>query len=295
MNKIFVFGSINIDNIAYTKVMPQPGITVQGESFISNLGGKGANQACAAYFLGADVYFVGAVGNDNNGENVEKFFNEIGLPHHLIKCENSTGAAIILIDENTAENRILCVPGANNSIKEEDIYEMENMMSKGDILLVQLECSIEPICHAIKAAKEKGLTVVLNPAPYTKDLPEDIYPYLDYFIPNEHEMDSFVLGNMNYIEKAKVILNKGAKNVIVTLGDKGSICVNNESVIEQKSYKVKAVDTTGAGDCFCGSFVTALSKGKALKQCLDFATKCSSIAVTRKGAISSLPKLEEVL
>lgn len=295
MNRIFVFGSINIDNVAYTKVMPQPGITVQGESFISNLGGKGANQACAAYFLGANVYFVGAVGKDAYGENVEKFFHEIGLPHHLIKCDNSTGTAIILIDENTAENRIICIPGANYSIKEEDLYDMENMMSKGDILLVQLECSMEPICHAIKTAKEKGLVVVLNPAPYAKDLPEDIYPYLDYFIPNEHEMDSFVPSDMSYLQKAKVVLNKGAKNVIITLGDKGSLCVNNENVIEQQPYKVKAIDTTGAGDCFCGSFVTALSKGKNIRECLDFATKCSSIAVTRKGAISSLPKLEEVV
>lgn len=295
MRKIFVLGSINIDNVAYTKVMPSPGITVEGDSFISNIGGKGANQACAAFFLGADVFFIGAVGKDNNGRDVDNYFKKIGLPYHLVKSNKNTGVALIMIDEANAENRILCVPGANFDIKKEDLDTIKNKMHKNDILLVQLECSMDTVCHAIDLAKEKGMIVILNPAPYRDNLPSNIYAKVDYFIPNEHEMDSYVPGKDDYINKAKNILDKGTKNVIITLGEKGSIAINKEGVIEQKAYKVRAIDTTAAGDSFCGAFAVALSNRKTLKECLDFATKCSSIAVTRKGAISSLPKLEEVL
>ncbi len=294
MRKIFVLGSINIDNVAYTKVMPSPGITVEGDSFISNIGGKGANQACAAYFLGADVFFIGAVGKDNNGNDVEKYFREIGLPYHLVKSDKNTGAALIMIDEANAENRILCVPGANFDIHKEDIDAISDMMHEGDILLVQLECSMDTVCYAITLAKEKDMIVILNPAPYRNNLPANIYAKVDYFIPNEHEMDSYIPGEMNYIDKAKIILEKGTKNVIVTLGEKGSIAVSKDKVIEQKAYKVHAVDTTAAGDSFCGAFAVALAKGKSLEDCLVFATKCSSITVTRKGAISSLPTLEDI-
>ena len=294
MRKILVLGSINIDNVAYTKVMPEPGITVEGDSFISNIGGKGANQACAAHFLGADVFFVGAVGKDNQGTMVEEYFKEIGLRYHLVKSNKNTGAALIMIDENTAENHILCVPGANFDIHNKDVDEIESHMNKGDILLLQLECKLETVYHAIRKAKEKELVVILNPAPFRKDFPEDIYKGIDYFIPNEHEMDGYVPGDMSYIDKAKVILDKGVKNVIITLGEKGSITINKDEIIPQNPYKVHAIDTTAAGDSFCGAFAVALANNKPLKECLDFATKCSSITVTRKGAICSLPKLEEI-
>ena len=293
MSRILVLGSINIDNVAYTKVLPQPGITVQGDSFLSNIGGKGANQACAAHFLGADVMFVGAVGKDDNGQRVEKFFDTLGLHYHLVKSDLSTGVALIIIDEANAENRILCVPGANHDIKKEDINDIENHMQKGDILLIQLETNVDTVIHAMKRAKEKGLTVVLNPAPY-HELPESCYSDIDYFIPNEHELDSFVPGDASSQDKALYLINKGIKNIIVTLGENGSLFINKEEIYPVKPREVKAVDTTAAGDSFCGAFACALSHGKDLKEALDFASLCSSITVTRKGAISSLPKLEEV-
>ena len=294
MKKVFVLGSINIDNVAYTRVLPQPGITVEGDSFLSNIGGKGANQACAAHFLGADVTYVGAVGKDDNGVRVEKFFDSLGLKYHLVKSEKSTGTALIIIDEGTAENRILCVPGANFDIHEKDIDPVLDMMQEGDILLLQLECLMDTVAYAVRKAKEKGLTVVMNPAPYRNNIPDDCFKNIDYFIPNEHELDSYIQGDKDYIQKSLQILAKGVKNVIVTLGDKGSLLVNKDGVTEVKPHKVNAVDTTAAGDSYCGAFVTALSKGKSVKEAIDFASLCSSITVTRKGAINSLPKLEEV-
>ena len=293
MSKILVLGSINIDNVAYTRQLPEPGITVRGDYFLSNIGGKGANQACAAHFLGADVTFIGAVGKDDNGEKVEKFFKSINLNYHLVKSDLSTGVALIIIEETTAENRILCVPGANYDIKKNDIDEIENHMQKGDILLVQLECDIETVAYAIRRAKEKELVVILNPAPY-HEIPEDCYQDIDYFIPNEHELDSFVPTESNEENKAKKIIEKGVKNVIVTLGEKGSLFVNKDNVIQIPPRKVNAVDTTAAGDSFCGAFATALSQGKQVIDALHFASLCSSITVTRKGAISSLPRKEEL-
>lgn len=258
-----------------------------------NIGGKGANQACAAHFLGADVTFIGAVGKDDNGIKVEKFFNSIGLHYHLVKSELSTGVSLIIIDEITAENRILCVPGANHDIHKQDIDEIENHMQKGDILLIQLETNVDTVIYAMKKAKEKDLIVILNPAPY-HEIPDNCYQDIDYFIPNEHELDSFVPTESNEKNKAKKIIEKGVKNVIVTLGEKGSLFVNKDNVIQIQPRKVNAVDTTAAGDSFCGAFATALSQGKQVIDALHFASLCSSITVTRKGAISSLPRKEEL-
>ena len=294
MRKVFVLGSINIDNVVYTRVLPQPGITVEGDSFLSNIGGKGANQACAAHFLGADVTYVGAVGKDDNGKRVEDFFKSINLKCHLAKSDKSTGTAMIIIDEANAENRILCVPGANFDLHEKDILPVINMMKEGDILLLQLECLIETVAFAVRKAKEKGLIVVMNPAPYRNNIPDDCFANIDYFVPNEHELDSYVQGDMDYIQKSLQILNKGVKNVIVTLGEKGSVLVNKNEQIKVKSHHVEAVDTTAAGDSYCGAFVTALANNKDVKEAMEFASLCSSITVTRKGAINSLPKIEEI-
>lgn len=295
MKKVFVLGSINIDNVAYTRVLPQPGITVEGDSFLSNIGGKGANQACAAHFLGADVTYVGAVGDDDNGKRIESFFKSINLKYHLVKSNKSTGTALIIIDEANAENRILCIPGANFDLHKEDLYPVVEQMNKGDILLLQLECLLDTVIFAIKKAKEKGLTVVLNPAPYRNNIPAECLACIDYFIPNEHELDSYVPGDMDEVEKSKQILTKGCKNVIVTLGEKGSLLVNKDGVMKIESRKVNALDTTAAGDSYCGAFVTALASGKEVKEAMEFASLCSSIAVTRKGAINSLPHKEEVM
>ena len=294
MSKIIVFGSINIDNVVYTRNLPQPGVTVEGDSFISNIGGKGANQACATHFLGSDVTFFGSVGKDDNGRRVKEFFDSIKLPYFLIESEKSTGTAMIIIDENTAENRILCVPGANFDVKKSDIDKMLPMINKGDIFLTQLESDQETIVYAIKKAKKKGAIVVLNPAPARRNLPNAVYPNIDFFIPNEHEIDTYAPAICSYEEKARMLIDKGVKNVVITLGENGSLLVNKDMSKLIAPHKVKAIDTTAAGDSYCGALVNALSEGKDIISALEFASKCSSITVTRKGAINSLPHKEDL-
>lgn len=291
--KILVLGSSSIDHTIFTDVMPAPGITGKATSFFRNVGGKGANQAAAALFLGADIHFIGSVGKDEEGAYIESFFNKIKLPYTLKKSNKQSGVASITINNSTGENQILIVQGANLDIFEEDIKSFEELFKNSDIFLSQLEVSYESIEASFKLAKKYNLLTILNPAPYM-ELKDDVFPYIDYFVPNEHEIDQFVPGNMSYINKAKVMLNKGVKNVIITLGEKGSMLVNKNKVINVEPCKVKAVDTTAAGDSYIGALVTALSENKDIEEAMKFASKCSSITVTRKGAIVALPKLYEI-
>ena len=291
--KIFVMGSITIDHTVFTKVMPSPGVTGKADSFIKNVGGKGANQAVASLYLGGDVFFMGSIGQDDEGRYISSFLKEKGLKRVLKESNKETGTAFITINELNGENQILIVQGANMDISIEDINRLESEIACRDIFLTQLETPIETVIHSLKLAKKHGLMTILNPAPYG-ELNEEVYPYIDYFVPNEHELDQFIPGNMSYEDKARVLLNKGVQNVIVTLGEKGSLLVNKEKAIRVEPYKVQAVDTTAAGDSYVGALVTSLSQGKDIIEAMKFASKCSSITVTRKGAISSLPTLEEV-
>ncbi len=293
MNKhIVVIGSIAIDNTIFTQSLPQAGTTTIADSYFQNIGGKGANQACAALFLGSNVTFIGAVGNDNNGDMVRKFLKENGLNTRLISSKEPTGVAFIMLEEETAENRILIIQGANNDVQIEDIKKNEDLFKEGDILLTQFESPIHTIEYVIKHAKEKGMLVIVNPAPIKK-VDESVYKYIDYLVPNEHELEA-LSGEKDVIKGARNLLVKGVKNVIVTLGSKGSILVNNNEIIEVAPHKVHAIDTTAAGDSYLGALVNKLSLGADIKTAMEFASKCSSITVTRKGAIIALPHKDDI-
>jgi ribokinase len=294
MSKILVIGSVSIDNVTYTKVLPGPGTTVFGESFLSNVGGKGANQACAASFLGGDVTFFGSIGKDQNGDNISSFLKSLGIKGILKRSSEQTGVASITLDTFTKENRIIIVPGANMDMTKDDVEFILNKEKDAKFLLIQLENPVDTVCFALKKAKELGLTTILNPAPY-HELPDDIFPFIDYFVPNEHELAGFTgIQNEDYHEMARLLLKKGLKNLIVTLGKNGSLFINGQTQIKIAPIKVDAVDTTAAGDTFLGAFVTALSQEKSIKKAMEFANHCSAITVTRKGAILSLPKLEDI-
>ena len=177
-------------------------------------------------------------------------------------------------------------------ITKDDIDKIN--FSDYSFLLLQLENPVDAVCYAIKKAKESGLTVILNPAPY-HELPLEVYPYIDFFIPNEHELEDFtkdISGDIK--DRVSKLLQSGIKRVIVTLGEKGSYYQDKEQSFMIEPYKVNAVDTTGAGDSFCGAFVTSLSLDKSIKEAMDFASKASSLTVTKKGAIASLPHLEDI-
>lgn len=293
MDKICVLGSITIDNTVYTDNLPIGGMTVFGTSTISNLGGKGANQAAAIHKLGGNVLFFGSIGKDKNGEFIKEELDKVGMKYELKESDRNSTVAFIIIDNKTAENRIIMVPGANLDLSDKDIDLWWNLIKDSKYLVTQLETNIDTTMHLIKRAKEAGITVILNPAPYS---PFDLkyLQFVDFLVPNEHELEQITNEGNTFEEKAKSLLKYGVKNVIVTLGEKGSLLVNNQEVYEQTAIKVDAVDTTGAGDSYIGAFTYALSNKMGVKEAMAFATKASSITVQRKGAIISLPSIEEM-
>lgn len=288
--KILVIGSISIDNTIFTKQLPSAGTTTVADSYFQNIGGKGANQACASLFLGGDVSFIGAIGKDHNGDMVEKFLKEQGLNARLKRSEKPTGIAFIILEEETAENRILIIQGANTDLQIEDIDKNIDLFTEGDILLTQFENDMKTVSYVIKKAHEKHMLVVVNPAPI-KELKEEYYQYIDYLVPNEHELEA-LSHKTDILLAAKELLSRGAKNVIVTLGEKGSVLINKDEYIKVEPHKVDAVDTTAAGDSYLGALVTKLSENKSIKEAMEFASLCSSKTVTKKGAIVSLPRLK---
>ena len=287
MRKVLVIGSISIDNTVYTSKLPTAGTTVSANSYISNVGGKGANQACACLFLGGNVAFIGAIGEDDNGKRVKEFLRSQGLNYYIKDSKEPTGVAFIMLEETTGENRILIVQGANKDLHKEDIDKLDNLFNEGDILLTQFENNPEIVQYAVKKAKEKGMTVILNPAPVNK-FDDHYYQYIDYLVPNEHELEQ-LSGIKDQIEACKLLLNKGAKNIIVTLGENGSMLVNEKEIIKVAPHKVNAVDTTAAGDSYLGALAFKLSNNCSIKEAMEFASLASSKTVTKKGAIISLP------
>ena len=291
--KVLVVGSVNIDQTVFTNEAPTPGVTLHAESYLKNIGGKGANQAVASFLAGGDVYYICSVGHDDEGEYIANYFRSIHLRHHLAYSPLHTGMAFITTNLLNGENQILVIKGANSSLNLDFKSLFDEKIKESDYLLTQLEIPLETVYYLIREGKRNGLTTILNPAPY-KDLDEEIYPYIDYLVPNEHELDLLVKGNLPLEEKAKALLTKGVKNVIVTLGDKGSSLINEKRISRVEPRKVKAIDTTAAGDSYLGAFVTALSEGKDVIEAMKFATIASSITVTRKGAINSLPNRKEI-
>lgn len=297
--KVLVIGSLNMDLVIHMDKMPEKGETVLGKSLAYIPGGKGANQACALGKLGAKTAMLGCVGQDVFGktqlENLKK--NQVDISGIRQTKELPTGTAVISVD-STGDNNIIVVAGANQACDEAYLKSMEQMFEEFDYIVFQMEIPCEAVYYGIRKAKEKGKTVILNPAPAPREIPEEILRCIDYLTPNETELAS--LAGLSCINEETIrtgasdLLKKGVKNVLVTLGEKG---VYFAAEGEEKSYparKVKAVDTTAAGDCFNGAFVTALAEGKTVSNAIAFANLASSIAVTRNGAQSSLPQREEV-
>lgn len=294
MNKrhILVVGSIAVDNTMFTKELPKAGMTTLADSFMVNVGGKGANQACASKLLGADVTFLGAIGKDNNGELVKNCLKKQGLDARLKESELPTGVSFIILEEKTGENRILIVQGANTDISISDIDKYDDLFVKGDILLTQFENAQLTTQHTVKKAHDKGMLVIVNPAPI-KPFNDEYYKYIDYLVPNEHELEA-LSGTKDVLLGAESLLAKGVKNVIVTLGEKGSMLVNKNGHHLVMPHKVNAIDTTAAGDSYLGALASKLSTNTDIIEAMEFASKASSITVTRKGAIVSLPSLEDL-
>ena len=284
MKNIYVVGSINTDLVINTPYMPKAGETLTGSGFFTARGGKGANQAVAAARLGGRVVMCGCVGNDDFGLSAIDAFVKEGIDVQNVRKVDGvpTGTAVIIVENG--DNRIILDKGANACLTEEDIDKALENAQAGDIYLTQLENPIEIIGYGLKKAKEKGLYVVLNPAPAN----QDIVPYLcycDLITPNETELELFG-GKEKLLEKVETLL--------VTLGGDGyEICISTASK-KFPCIKITPVDTTAAGDTLCGGMVAMLAKGNALEVAASFGSKSASIACTRKGAQPSIPTYEEV-
>lgn len=295
--KILVIGSSNTDMTIKSPRLPAPGETILGGTFVMGPGGKGANQAVAASRLGGDVTFICKVGRDMFGENAVKGYQKEGIDtSHTLYSDQASGTALILVDDS-GENCIAVAPGANGDLSPADIDSVADVIKKADYLILQLEIPVESVLRAAKIAHEAGVYVILNPAPACK-LPEEIFKYISLITPNQTEsalMTGIEVKDEASRTKAIESFHKmGVKDVIVTLGSKGSlVCQGNEQIMVE-ALKVKAVDATAAGDTFCGAVCVALSEGKALEEAARFATKASALTVQKMGAQSSIPYITDI-
>ena len=300
MKKLVVIGSSNMDLVVSTEHFPLPGQTVMGKKFMTNFGGKGANQAVAASLLGGDVTFICKVGNDNYGRGMIEKFQKDGIDTQYVTVTDlaATGIAVITVDAN-GENTIVVASGANGLLTSEDIRNAEPAISQADVLLMQLETPVEPLCTAAQMAHKKGKYVILNPAPAPKEpLPSDLLRHIDLIIPNETEATSITgveISDLQSAERAmKALKELGAKDAMITLGEKGVLAHEDGKVKLFPACKVQAIDTTAAGDTFCGALSVAICQGLEMKKAIAFANKAAAYTVQHEGAQCAMPHLNDL-
>jgi ribokinase len=299
LSEIIVVGSTNMDMVVKTTHIPAPGETVLGGTFLMNPGGKGANQAIAAARLGGRVGFITKIGKDIFAEQSIQLFNdeEINVDGILADADHPSGIALITVDE-VGENSIVVAPGANAHLNAQDVIVKLNDYPDAKIILLQLEIPMETVEAVLKYAHEKGIPVMVNPAPVNKKI-LDLFPFIEILTPNEKEAEMLSGITITDIETATLaaleICKKGVKTVIITLGKLGAILVDEEGAQHIPSPQVTAIDTTAAGDVFNGAVTVYLVEGKSLQEAISFACKAAAIAVTRLGAQSSIPCRNEVL
>lgn len=290
---ILVIGSVNVDTTYNLENFPKPGETISSISKSRSVGGKGANQAIACKKLGGDVKFLACVGNDVDADFIFKNMKEYGVDTtNIIKKDVDTGTALINVDK-TGQNEIVLDHGANYAITIQDIDDNIELLDECDILILQMEIPQEVNEYAIKKAKEKGVFVILNPAPSEFEV-DDILDKVDLFVPNENEILRYSTKE-NLKEAADELLGKNVGSVIITLGENGSEYFSKKEHITQDAIKAKVVDTTSAGDSYIGAMAVMLDQQKSIKEAMKFATKASSKTVTRKGSGESIPTIDEIM
>ncbi len=297
MSQIFIVGSINMDLVVSTEIVPSKGMTVSGYGFMTNPGGKGANQAVAAAKSGGDVKMVGCVGNAFGAELCSTL-EGYGVDCRFVERHEDVSSGIAVIILSQGDNRIILDSGANGRVEETLIDRALATAQPGDYLIVQLEIPVESVAYALKEAKAKGMVTVLNPAP-AKVLPEGTFGYVDYFVPNQTETEFYTGILPLSLQQADAVCGKfremGIKNTIITMGSLGAYFHLEQKAFFSSSFPVEAVDTTAAGDTFVGTFVTRIARGDAPELAARYANKASSLTVMRSGAQQSIPYENEVI
>ena len=300
MNKVTVIGSINLDRTIRVKEMAKPGETIHASEVFSAGGGKGANQAVAAKRSGAKTAFIGAVGNDDAGKTMRELlgYEEIQLDGIAELDKVATGQAYIVVDEK-GENSIMIHAGANGKITPEHVVEHADLIKESDFVIAQFESDLASTIKAFEVAHQAGVKTILNPAPAMRTVPEELLKTTDVIAPNETETE--ILTGIKVVDeesmrKAAAKLHAlGNKVVLITIGSKGSFySMDGQSGIVP-AFKVKAVDTTAAGDTFIGALSTVLKPDFSnLVEAITYGNKASSLTVQRFGAQPSIPYKHEL-
>lgn len=298
MSRIFVIGSSNTDMVIKSPKLPAPGETIIGGEFMMSAGGKGANQAVAAARLGAAVIFACKIGSDIFGKQALAGFHQEGIRTDFIITDKGqpSGIALILVD-GKGENSIAVASGANATFRQQEVETIVEQITHDDIVLLQLEIPIPVVEYAIKSCRKKGAKIILNPAP-AHAISAEAYSCLDIITPNETEAELLtgikVTDPATAAGAATILLNRGVKQVIITLGAKGAYIHDRSLQKMIASPMVDAIDATAAGDIFNGALAVALMETDNIESAVDFACRAAAISVTRMGAQPSAPRRHEL-
>ena len=298
MGEILVIGSTNMDIAATLNHLPKPGETVGNAKLFRAFGGKGANQAVAASRTGGHVTFAGCTGDDPNGEQMKNNLMQEGINVDFVSVikEVPSGAALIFVDEN-GENCIAVAPGANDEVSVEIVNNLHEEIQNAGLIMLQLEIPYKTVQYICNLAAKYNTKVMLNPAP-ARLLSDEVLNSVEYLILNETEIEVITsqnLGKDNIVTLCKSLSDLGPKNIILTLGSGGSFIYNNKVQGLIPGFKVNAVDTTAAGDTFCGAFAAAITElNMEIMEAVRFANAAGALSVTKKGAQSSIPFLADI-
>jgi ribokinase len=296
--KILVMGSANVDFILKIPRFHKPGETIIGESFVTAFGGKGANQAMAAKRLGGRTGLLAKVGADPYGRSYYRYLTQNGFERKFLLVDEKIPTGIALIEVSSdGENRIIVSPGANGTLGPKDLEKFFPAFQEAGVFVAQLEIPIGSVLKGLKMAKKAGAATLLNPAP-AHPIAQDLLPFVDYLTPNETEAEILtgvkIKKEKDIAAAAAKLLDRGVKNVVITLGGRGAFFKSRETEIWAEPFRVQPVDTTAAGDAFVGALACGLAEERQIPEILEFANAAGALATTKLGAQPSLPTLKEV-